>query len=733
MRRQQWEPYQEPELLSLRAARRMVLASRCAVLGWAVATLIVAVRARTRLLDGTQDVAALRWMASLGVAPAIAVAAAGWFWCDRTTRNIHRLSGRLPGRFRCITAWSAPIVWTAVLVATVLRLGASEFDVRPMIITLVFVTAMWRPYSLVRRLIRSLIRINSDLLVGAAFVLGLGSMGLLWWRVQTLPRVSDVDDVGVGGVIGLAAFAVIAAGCNVAVWSYLLRDVDRAVEHRRVALRTRHDHNQLRRRGIDPLDPEVRLALQRIREEDEAAGAAAAAASDHATEEGAATVERPGPAAPREELEAPSAEVLGTEPPVDADGEPPVFAPPTAPPDRTPLDRIASRLASDPDLHDEPEIPLTGTPATPARPPVTDPAHSSDDDVAASAEPVSEQPAGTGPPADRVVALERLVHRLSSTERTGPSLLDRLSQYGIEAGPPEPSGMLRDLTADSELVNSLSDPPIAIGAGARSTGAADSHGAAGGGDDRDGDPIVRRVATLELARYVLLASVVAAIAAMAWFLQRTTAVEDLVEGALVAGDVDRLDEARRAAVSAIDVALVLVPLWCAAVATWSNRVGLAVKGRLRCVVLFGVLAAGNVAIAVLDPERGAVSLLAAGFGLFAALWSLRVMTDVQREFERSTTSTALFSVLLGFVIVTTWIGGLRRPIAPNDSLETMSFVGGLLVVSIAGILIVAALATADVLEAIQLSSGSRRGRDDERSTAVNADTGPASSSGELAD
>ena len=265
-----WVPYDEPELLSLRTARRVVVITRAVLVAW-VGTLVVAVIvARENALDGFDDGSVVTTVGMVGLVVAMCLSVGGWFWADRATQNLHRLSARLPSRTRCISAWMMPLGWAGLLAGTLLQLGPTEVvDIRPAILVTIFAAAMWRPYSLVRRIIRSSIPVDSDVLVASGYVLDLAVVLLLWWQLWTWPADLTRDNVGAAEVLlGLGTAALIAAGCSIVVWLLVLRDVDRALAHRTIAVRTRHDHKQLRLRGIDPMNPKVRLALLKLHRED---------------------------------------------------------------------------------------------------------------------------------------------------------------------------------------------------------------------------------------------------------------------------------------------------------------------------------------------------------------------------------------------------------------------------------------------------------------------------------
>jgi hypothetical protein len=144
------------------------------------------------------------------------------------------------------------------------------FDIRPMVVVTVMALTVWRPYSLIRRILATLSRLRSDALIGAGYVFDLSAFGLLWWQLSSWPAAGTTVDSGQADVLlGVAAAAAVGLGMNVLVSTLLTLDVERAEGDRLLALRTRHDHRHLRLRGINPMDPEVRWALLRIRQEEE--------------------------------------------------------------------------------------------------------------------------------------------------------------------------------------------------------------------------------------------------------------------------------------------------------------------------------------------------------------------------------------------------------------------------------------------------------------------------------
>ncbi|MGI9646210.1 MAG: hypothetical protein ACR2O6_12970, partial [Ilumatobacteraceae bacterium] len=281
-------PYEEPELETGRTTHMLVMLVRFLTLGWAVALTTGALITRSE--TGPIDPSLVRTLGRFGIPIVIALGVTGWAWSDRLTRNVRRLDGRLPSRLRCATAWATPIVTVAFLSLTIVQLEPTDVvDVRPSILVGVYAAVMWRPYSLIRRIFATLIRIRFDALLAAAYVLDLVAFGLLWWRLTVWSGGSEPITQGdVEILIGIGGAVAVALAVNVVVWRAIIRAGDRAEAHRAASQRTRYEHRMLRLRGVDPTDPEVWWALVQRRADEQRAGeeaAAVAASADRATDD----------------------------------------------------------------------------------------------------------------------------------------------------------------------------------------------------------------------------------------------------------------------------------------------------------------------------------------------------------------------------------------------------------------------------------------------------------------
>ena len=279
-------------------------------------------------------------------------------------------------------------------------------------------------------------------------------------------------------------------------------------------------------------------------------------------------------------------------------------------------------------------------------------------------------------PVDEDRPLERLAERLGDADEPAEeaSLLSRLAEYGISAETHayDPSTIAHVRSGNREGGELLVTP---------------------------------RLYGLESVRYLLLLALTATAATAAWILSRSVGVSgDLVGGDINDVDVDRIDLARRTMVAVAGVALALVPLWCAMVAVKARRAGAPETYYQRSLVLFGLAAALNVASLLLDGStRSTISLLSLlGLVVIVAV-STASVTPVLRWYERSTVSLTIWSLGLAVMLALSWIGGLQRPIGPSASLEALSFFAALQAIVTGIVVVVAALTTADVEEAIRLS------------------------------
>ena len=748
IRQVHWVEYVEPELVSLRRPGLAVLGARVTLALWAGALVVVAWLVRLDLDPASASTTSITVVALVGLLVAASTAAVGWWWSDRATQNIHLLEGRFPRRPRCATAWAAPVIWFVALSFTILRLGPTEVvDVRPAIVGMIFAAALWRPYSLVRRILKSLIRVDSDLAVASGYLLDLALFGLLWARLSGFPDVLAPSDTGTADtLIGLGAVAAVAAVGNIAVWRLLIRDVDRAVRHRSVATRTRHDHRQLRLAGIDPLDPKVLLAMHTIRQEtqhsmvagavsegvdpdeEEDRNADATTTAEAAPDESLPTVAGPDTAdddaqvgdddaqvgdddaqlvdgAPSEEAPVVASSAEGVDPGRTVDTDEMPWAEEGSTVDRP--DHVAARVDPVDSITRRLDRTRSAARVDPTESSVVGPDGSVPREDAARQDAGSESTSDSGTRGDRVSARQRRLDSDVPTDR-----IERLSKrFDSEAGSDESTSGIDRIGRLSQRL----DQEAAAGASRSVLDRLERLGIEPGGsalpDDglgwnADGPAeteLVRdRIYSLELARYLLLLAAIICAGASVWFVVRSFDVRELSDGAIVGTELDGLETARIATVVTLAVVLAWVPVWCAVAARWANRVGIDVPGAVRCAVLAcssGLLLGVGF---VVGPASSAMMFAVFG-ALGAALWSFPVMIEIARRSGYGTTIPALLPAALGASVLVAWAGGLLQPLAATDSVAAMSFFGGLVALLVALAAAVAVVSTGDVVEWVKLS------------------------------
>ena len=256
-----WQEYEEPDLVDSWKFAAASLGFRVLGVVWAIWVVFLARRMQTGGITPARS-DDLMTLAVAGFGVAVAIAASGSIWSTLRTINIHRLDGRLPTRVRCVTAWSLPVVVTVLGSLLILYAPPTEpADIRPLVAVLAFIASMWRPYSLVRRILASLTPATSNPLLGVAFVLDLAGFGVLWWQLLAWSAADVVTDGRVDVLVAIGAVNALAILVSVVAWFLLLLSVRRAQQYRRRALQTRHTHRMLRLQGIDPLDADVWWAM----------------------------------------------------------------------------------------------------------------------------------------------------------------------------------------------------------------------------------------------------------------------------------------------------------------------------------------------------------------------------------------------------------------------------------------------------------------------------------------
>jgi hypothetical protein len=654
------------------------------------------------------------------------------------------------------------------------------FDIRPTIVVGLISLTMWRPYSLIRRILATLSRLRSDALIGSGYVFDLSAFGVLWWQLASWPAAGKPVDPGQADVLlGVSAAAAIGLGLGLGVWILITLDVERAEADRLLALRTRHDHRHLRLRGINPMDPEVRWALLRIRQEEELERRASHAADREpipdapvrSMAEERQPVARAVEQVPIDPVEvAPVALSTPPEQPIRLRPEPiseewpqverqPVAGPPdeASPDEITPL--VAEILEGD--ASDQIIAELVGEIAA---------SETSAQIIAELADEVaSEEPSGI---AVEPVALESASEAdlgASELPETRPAtdiaarLRDRLTSGRVTRahGSTDPTIHPVDDEPVSRLARRLDMAAAEDEAGQRELSMARLASADPGGSDSDdfasrrdrfeervhaseegsrprrtllerlgeygitpdvsgGEPVIPladefrneeqrwippRLYELEAVRYLLLVGIVVVAATSAWIVTRTVSASgDLVDGDIALGHLDQINVARGAFVTSLSGTLGLVTLWCAVFVTHARRAGAPNTREWRIYSLLALVFALNIVTFFVDGDsRDTPSLLCVMVCLAAAMVAVTLVSPFARWLGRRTIGLVVWSAGLAFVAVISWLGGLQRPIEATDAVEALTFVAALQTIATAVVVVIAALSTSDLEDAIRLS------------------------------
>ena len=86
-----WPAFEEPALISLKGARRLLVFSRVVAFAWAVAVVVGALLTRRDLAADRNPDPVVDVIAKLGIGVVVLISLCGWYWSDRATRNVHRL------------------------------------------------------------------------------------------------------------------------------------------------------------------------------------------------------------------------------------------------------------------------------------------------------------------------------------------------------------------------------------------------------------------------------------------------------------------------------------------------------------------------------------------------------------------------------------------------------------------------------------------------------------------
>lgn len=641
-----FEPYHEPKLASSRGPVRAVVAARMAALLWVLALLAAGLRERstTDAVDGSL-VVTVGW-AGLVVAALLSIS--GWVWSDQLVRNAIRLDGRKPSRLRCLSAWTIPPIAVAILSFGVVPLEPTEpVDVRPAIIVAVFALAMWRPYSLIRRILATLTQLRSDVLVASAYLVDALGLGLVWWRLTLWQQRADdlsPDDVDV--LVGTLAAVSVAMLLGLGVWLGLLESCRRALEHRRTSQRTRYEHRMLRLSGVDPGDPEVWWELVQRRAEDQRA----LEPGPHPSGE---------PVAPRalptveELLEQTRREHrlafrrLGAEE----------------------SERLESRLREEfTAIVGETTGPTART--APHGPPGPDAPERDDERVHLARRSTAD--------VDEVDPID-VLRRTSRTLRgrtVEPSkpvtgeielLIDRAGSLEIEAALLEHRRALRE-----ELDHDLVPPTLYL---------------------------------IEAARLVMVVTFAALAIVNGWLVVNAVSADVIAEtGALGADAVSDLDVARRWFWHLLTAGSAFVPIWAFVIVRKARQAGVEVARPRRIAVLAVLASAACIAGFLLDgDERGTVTLALSAVIVWSAVSAGFGLEPVRSWYGLPAWTLTSWTATLPVILALAWLAGLTAPIEPTVSLQRLTFTTILLAFGCARVTVISFLSSVDLEDKLRTS------------------------------
>lgn len=618
-------PFVAPEIGRFEVVRALLLAVRVAMTVWAFTLGAVAARSADDVVSLDR---AVRTLTVIGV-----VIAALWFvlgavWAVLRTRNVRRLDGRYPTRWRAARVWVYAPVWITLMSFTLVRLEPHpDLDIRPPIIVVGFVLAMQPVYRIVQRIFKSLVRVRPDAATFVLFLVDTIAFGLIWWRIADWPdRAVDIDSTTTDLITSAAFAAAIALLVGLLAAVYLDLEADCAEDTRLLALRTRHDHRIARLQGLDPLESATRWALWTARQAaDRAAADVAAAPPQAATAPPAPATIEPvglvvdplaGPLAPVAFEPWTAQPAPGAPAPAvsDHDGED------TEPSTVERLRRLAEHERGL-SVAGSPVVPPPAVPVPPAVP-APQPAVAADDAAPAVAARAGGDAASPRPVGEDSVA-RALRRRFAEAERDaqrsrrGPgggtvpqppadvvSGPDR--ELAVSIGADLDSGVRRDFADRVRRLSQRFDPGLITPERSRDAGVADAPGTTQSAStgDRAHPP---RLIALELARYLTVGLLIVAAIAAGWMLvavSRFGAPDSVF-------DVEGLEVARAVAVLGFLGAGIVALGWAFGAASYASKLEPTVQ-RWR----FGAPAVGAVVAAV---------VAAAVEGRTAGPWSLGAM------------------------------------------------------------------------------------------------------------
>jgi DNA ligase-1 len=645
----EFEPYQEPPLSTSIRAWRSVMIARAAASIWVAAVLVAGLveRSGTGPVDGSAVVLSGRF----GILVAATLVVTGWAWTDQLVRNTILLDGRKPSRARCVSAWLVPPVSVFVLAAVLVPAEPTQpADIRPVVIVGIFAIAMWRPYSLIRRILTTLTQVRSDVLIASAYIIDSFGLGLMWWRLALWEQRSEALSRGeLDVLVGTMAAVAVAMPLGFVVWARLLASARDALAHRRASQRTRYEHRMLRLRGIDPSDPEVWWALvQRREDERRAAEAQLVAEAGHPAEQpDLRTVDalientRATHSMAFRRLDAEEAGRLETRL-------------------REQFTAIVGGVADvlEPDQQlDSPTAPAQLHGASSKGQPDAGPTLDE-----ADVDPVEALRRNTGAPQRRTI--ERTTTPSQSDIET---LLNRAGTLQIEAALAEHRKKLANDAQDDFA------PPT--------------------------------LHPIEAARFAMVAAFGALALANAWLVTIALSFDVGAEtGELSASAVKNLNLARKLFWGLFTSAAAVVPIWSLVMLRTARRAGIDTARERRVLLLAIVAVVACVGGFVFDAsERSEVTLVLTIAIVWSALTSGLNVAPVRVWYELPASTLTSWVATLPMILGIAWLAGLAAPLEPTTSLQRLAFTTILLSLGCARVTVIAALSSIDLEDKFRTS------------------------------
>jgi DNA ligase 1 len=662
-----FSPYREPELATSRWPLVAVVATRLAALAWVAAVLMSGLleRSDSASVDGSRVLLIGRF----GLVVVGALAITGWAWTDQLVRNTIRLDGRRPSRSRCLSAWLAPLIATSVLAVVVVPLEPTQpADIRPVIIVGVFALAMWRPYSLVRRILTTLTQLRSDALIASAYIIDALAFGLMWWRLTLWgQRRDDLSRGEVDVLVGTLSAVTVAMVVGFVVWLFLLRAATNALAHRRTSQRTRYEHRMLRLSGVDPSDPEIWWALVQRR------------ADEHRAAEESRT---PGAAADHRGL--PTVETL-----LETTRSEHSLAFRRLGADESALleDRLREEFSA-----------IVGVAA--------------DARVGEILDLPPPRPPATGPDTDRVPAPPLPAHARDDSSAADsawdPVLALRKSSGALRGRTVEPAASNKPTTSDIQtLIQRAGSLQIEAALAEHRKKV----------EERLQDHLVPPTLYLiEAVRLVMVATFAALALVNGWMVVIALSADVADSGALTADAVSDLNLARRVFWGLFTAGSALAPIWSVVILRKARQAGVEVAHEARVRILAAVAGAACIGGFVFDgDERGGLTLVLAVVIVWSSVSAGLSVEPVRVWYGLPAWTLTSWIATLPLILGIAWIAGMSAAFEPSASLQRLAFTTILLCFGCARVTVIALLSSLDLEDKFRTSPelavpARRRGR-----------------------